>query len=307
MPGIITHYCCAERVLEKLEKEGINVHRDSFIWGAQGPDLFFFHRFFPWDKGIKLMEYGTRLHDESPSLFFEIMRNYMKTKPSLYDETLSYQMGMFCHYALDRAAHPFVNAGVEVMEESGNHPKSFNCHGQIESSLDIIMLRYSRGITPVDFDLRTTVPKNSDTFATIEAFYKYALRHRFGADIDERSIAKICPDTIRMFGILNNRMLIKKPMLEFGEKLIGKRGTFSVQMRGITEGDDYDYANISKQTWENPLKKDESRNESFFDIFEFACNDSVELIKKYINAINSDITMDELTGNLSFSHGLRIE
>lgn len=307
MPGIITHYCCAERVLKMLEGSDINIHRDSFIWGAQGPDVFFFHRFFPWDKGVKLMEYGTRLHDESPVLLFEVMRNYMKTKPALYDETLSYELGMMCHYALDRRAHPFVNAGVEAMQESGEFPKTFNCHGQIETSLDIIMLRSELGITPVDFDLRTASPKNDDTRTVMELFYKYVLRYRFGVDADAKAISQLYPDTIRMFGLLNNRLLIKKPIIEFGEKLAGRKGSISVQLRGITEGDDYDYANIEKLPWANPQKKSEERNDSFFEIFESACDDSVKLIKGYIEALDSDMTMDELTDNLSFSHGLRIE
>lgn len=48
MPASVTHYLFAERVLNKLKQTGAAVtDRDAALIGAQGPDVFFFHRVMP--------------------------------------------------------------------------------------------------------------------------------------------------------------------------------------------------------------------------------------------------------------------
>ena len=52
MPAMIAHYLFAQRVFSKLKKAGVEPEdRDMAVVGAQGPDLFFFHRVLPWEPG----------------------------------------------------------------------------------------------------------------------------------------------------------------------------------------------------------------------------------------------------------------
>lgn len=46
---------------------GIGLNEHAFIWGAQGPDFLFSHRYLPWQKGESLEPLGGRLHEEPPS------------------------------------------------------------------------------------------------------------------------------------------------------------------------------------------------------------------------------------------------
>lgn len=55
LPALITHYQFALRVLARLKQAGKPpADRDAFLLGAQGRDLFFFHRVLPWEAGEKL-------------------------------------------------------------------------------------------------------------------------------------------------------------------------------------------------------------------------------------------------------------
>ena len=73
-----------------------------------GPDFFFTHRFFPWQKGESLKEIGERLHQTPPSSIFDFAQEYENGERG-NDVSLSYVLGFLCHYALDSTAHPFVN------------------------------------------------------------------------------------------------------------------------------------------------------------------------------------------------------
>ena len=61
MPASVTHYLFAERVLNKLKQTGAAVtDRDAALIGAQGPDVFFFHRVMPWQPGVSYAREGIR-------------------------------------------------------------------------------------------------------------------------------------------------------------------------------------------------------------------------------------------------------
>ncbi|MDR1564018.1 MAG: zinc dependent phospholipase C family protein [Oscillospiraceae bacterium] len=306
MPGIISHYLFAQSVFDALSKkpEFKSIDKTALLWGSQGPDIFFYHRFFPWDRGEKLIPYGSRLHREDPSLLFEVMRNYENTEPALTQISLSYQYGMAAHYILDRTAHPFVNAGIKQLEELEIYPKTYNIHVQIESSLDIILLRSILGLTPVDFNLKKAIPQSRELKAFLPDFYGYVLRHRFGVKPSTAALERLYPDLLRMFGLLNNRGMIKKPMVEFAEKLLKMKGAFSVQLRGITEGPEWDYANIGNLEWSNPLAPEAVYTTSFFELFEDAVNEAVLFITDYSKALSSNEQMSRLTGRISFDTGV---
>lgn len=307
MPGIISHFLCAEKAYGLIrEKNLTGSQKDAYLWGAQGPDLLFYHRFFPWDRGNKLIEYGTRIHNEKPSLMFEITRQYQNRGPALPDAANAFILGNLCHYALDRAAHPFVLYGVRELKKTREYPPSMNLHALIESSLDIILLRAEKDLLAPDLDLRSAIPKNREVSVMLPDFYKYFLRRRFGADPGTRELNCIYSDAIRMFGILNDKTMLKKPAVEMIEGIFRKKGVISTQIHSITEGDEWDYANIGNMEWENPMSSSNPKTDSFFDIFRQAVLDSVNLAQAYTDALKSDTPMRSILGDISFANGTQL-
>ena len=57
MPAMIAHYLFAQRVFSKLKKAGVTPEAPAMAAvGAQGPDIFFFHRVLPWEPGDQLCQ-----------------------------------------------------------------------------------------------------------------------------------------------------------------------------------------------------------------------------------------------------------
>ena len=110
MPAMIAHYLFAQRVFSKLKKAGVTPEAPAMAAvGAQGPDIFFFHRVLPWEPGTSFAKQGSLLHKISPAKLFEAFRAGIN-RASAEDRAAmtGYVQGFFCHYALDRAVHPFV-------------------------------------------------------------------------------------------------------------------------------------------------------------------------------------------------------
>lgn len=108
MPALITHNRFAAAVQQQAKRTSylsscIQAAPMAFQWGAQGPDILFFHR--PWSDN-KVSQTGHRMHEERIYQIFSAMTNVcIETKSPI---AAAYLMGFCCHYALDKTVHPFV-------------------------------------------------------------------------------------------------------------------------------------------------------------------------------------------------------
>ena len=139
MPAAITHYYHALRVLELWKPNHTEVERDAFLWGAQGPDLLFYHRALPWQKGESLSSFGERLHQESVSRTVSILHEYGEAHPS--ECVWSCIAGFLCHYAADRICHPFIEAQARELLKIQPDQDAQIAHHEMESALDVVLLR----------------------------------------------------------------------------------------------------------------------------------------------------------------------
>lgn len=295
MPAAITHFLHAQRVLELLQKQGKKqeLNKDAFLWGAQGPDFLYCHRYFPWQRGVSLREFAEKLHLEEPSKTLTFMREYLSLQPRTA-VTLSYIYGFLCHYSLDRLSHPFIRYGVPVLHEQNPEQDEDVLHNQIESALDVIMLRYERSALPTEFNLKQTVPKNGEVQSAIADLYAFLLYGLFGTADAGIPLLQATNDCRMVFGLLNDRTTIKKAIAEHLEKR-GKR-TVSCHFRGISEDGEYDYANILHADWHWPAHSTIHREESFFDLYEKSVKDSMCLINGFLETDD----YKKLTDNILF-------
>lgn len=296
MPAAITHFLQAERVMEELKKQNdsILLNRDAFLWGAQGPDFLYCHRYLPWQRGNSLKEYAEKLHREKPSEIFTAMYDYYNT--TQHDRiVLSYIYGFVCHYCLDRIGHPFVHCGAQLLLQQQPEQSEEILHNQIESSLDVIMLRYEKSELPIDFNLKWTVPKNEVVQVKIADLYAFVLERLYHLQDAGAVLLQATDDCRLLFGLLNDRTTLKKSLIERMESKNGKHD-ISCHIRGVSEGDEYDYANTLLADWHWPPTDSRQRNESFFDLYERSVTESVELIQNYLITEN----FSELTNELPF-------
>ena len=158
MPAAITHFLHSQRVLAGIKQAGRETFSPkAFAWGAQGPDFFYCHRFCH-GGAAKLGRLG-----RSPA-----------RRTAGGDARLHVAL---CEGAPGRQICTLLCAGVSLPlrgrqrlpsvcgipgfpHAKENPPQTESvCHNEIESALDLIMLRSERGALPSELPLRRTVPR----------------------------------------------------------------------------------------------------------------------------------------------------
>jgi hypothetical protein len=106
MPSAITHYTFAKLSLEDPQ----SLHLDATYVGAQGPDPFFFYGAIPFLRRPHAKEVyslgAVTQHLELTEPYGAMIRY---AQASSHQELLfAYIDGLFMHYAVDRACHPYI-------------------------------------------------------------------------------------------------------------------------------------------------------------------------------------------------------
>lgn len=302
MPAATAHYLFALRVFSKLKKAGCPVaDRDMALIGAQGPDIFFFHRVMPWQRGESYAAVGLRLHHMSPARLFEGFRMVYNTHPS--PEALGYVQGMFCHYALDRAVHPYVGwAQRELQTQQPAYARRPNFyHHRVESALDTLTLRRETGRSMAGYDLSAALPPDRGGHdAAVGALYRELLFLLFGQTVSESSAAKAPEDMRRVLKMLNDPSALRERLLlRPAEKLSG-RGRFVTPLLRPRDTSDWDYANARHAPWSNPFDPKQVGAYSYYDLFDEAADEAADMVLQFAASLPSRRPMQEITQDRGF-------
>lgn len=158
MPSIYTHDYFG-RQMQKKKLSFPSCTSELFLFGQQGPDLFFFNVWM-YVKGNNL---GEKIHRNSCADYIHRNREYLQMLSSDSD-AYGYFMGTICHFILDAHIHPLVDK-----LESKDY-----LHMEIESELDrYYMLK--EGIDPNTFLLSRVLPPWNEAqkvAAAITPFYQ---------------------------------------------------------------------------------------------------------------------------------------
>lgn len=308
MPALVTHYLFAQRVFSKLKKAGHPVEDvDTALIGAQGPDIFFFHRVLPWETGKSYARQGSRLHKLSPAKLFEAFRTGINREAAQKAVALSYVEGFFCHYALDRAVHPFVYYWQKVLAREdpsyGSIPNQY--HFRIESALDTIVLRRETGRLIRDFPLNSVLPKRGDHDLVIGRLYLPIFQRMLNTpDATVQHIALAPGDMRQGTTLLTDRTLLKqKALIRPLEKLVHK-GAFASSLMRPEDTSDWDYANESHAQWVNPFDEAYVSTDSFFELYDLAACEAADMILEFQNALPAGKSMMDITQDRGFASDL---
>lgn len=311
MPAYASHYLFAKEMMDKLCKlHGGPLCEDAVYFGTQGPDIFFFHRALPNMPGRSCRKVGSALHRAKPSLLFDSMADYVRA--SRQDNTaVSYAYGFLCHYALDRAVHPFVYGLQEQIV--GRHPllKGFTVHNAIEFSLDNVLLKKLLGCEePWLFDTAATVPRNENVIERISELLHYVIPQSTGCAVTKGQISQAMRDTRRMQKTTNDQTGRKTAVLHAAEAVLspllgGYKISVMIRPRELETGGRY--LNETHKVWRNPSEPDVKRTESFFDLYNRAKEECEALAKAFRHAVQTGEPMGHCTGDLSFLSGTCVE
>jgi hypothetical protein len=141
MPEFYTHLYFGRKVLPQLAPSirSAAFREEAFEIGCQGPDFLFYDikGFLPFlfPHGL-----GSKLHRQSMAT---ICSNFFPYRQELLadPEARSYFLGLLCHYALDRFAHPDVDLMMAELSLD---------HHSIETELDRYYMNHD-GISPYEY------------------------------------------------------------------------------------------------------------------------------------------------------------
>lgn len=137
MPDFAAHSIFGEMVFPREEVQALiggEVEAAPWRWGLQGPDpLFFLSAASPA---------GGRMHRGAPEGMTAAMLRQLLALPEgpARRTAAAWMAGFLCHYALDRAVHPYVLSRLEEMAPRMPGARGNACHYQIETDMDIDLL-----------------------------------------------------------------------------------------------------------------------------------------------------------------------
>ncbi len=288
MPACIVHNLFAKEVLSAFP-ETPKVEELPYIWGAQGPDIFFCHRYLSPRKERSLSNYGHLIHHTRPSETLNIMRDFLREHEGL--SYRSYIMGFLCHYALDSTAHPYINARAE--QWAGKRPphNSASMHAEIESALDAIVLRNRTGKLPGEVPLGTMFPIDPQTNRIIAEIYEPVLEKLFGLTDTKERMIEAQKDTHFVFSLLTDGTGLKRKFISLFER--GRPPMVSSHFVPVTENEDLDYGNFTHEPY--TCEDGTTASSDFLELMDEAKEKAVRFIQCFDTA-----DLAELTSDISF-------
>lgn len=305
MPGTISHYLLARCTLLPLQKENYDICEAAYYYGAQGPDLMFFHRAAPWQFGRSLRHLGSSIHKSDPDLPLNLMRKYW-VKSGCDGEILSYILGYMTHYSLDRTAHPYIYALQDRMiREENIKYRPFFVHNRIESALDVILLRNEAEIMPPDYNPATVLKADHSLLKKLADFLGDVFGEIFPGKVKSDDFLYAFRDLRSNLSLLHDVTGFKRKFMRTLESIFRTGPVVSALILPVREDCDWDYANLSKSIWRNPSDPVHVRSESYLQLFDMAKTDVLGLIQGFMS-LPEDGSMRDITGGLGYNTGAPI-
>lgn len=306
MPAFSAHFLFAKEMMDELQKEAdFPIDKNAVFIGSQGPDIFFFHRALPWQKGKTLRKAGSAMHRAKCGDIIDCFKEYCERSENK-SIAKSYVYGFLLHYALDRVCHPYVYFIQERIIKKFPKMNQNSVHNMIELSLDSVLLnKKEHAESPkafrTDITMNYTEPELKEISKVIAAAGSLFKEYGITAQDAEQAIN----DTRAAQHLLTDENGKKEKFLKRAERLFFPfTGNFRIS--AFLRTDDLEkaikYVNINNRLWKSPFSG-EFRNESFAQLFELAKADALEMISK----LNEGLCGDAITDNISFLTGVKVK
>lgn len=294
MPDTFAHLLCANKTLNRLP-EGLSSllsdHRDAYLIGAQGPDLFYYHRFYGPSHG-RSFQTGLTLHKTGIGSFFEnaegLLARARKTAPDAYPVLFAYLAGFLTHYALDRISHPFVcfHSGLYNESDPSSRPYKYS-HKRFESILDTLLCK--RETLPLGAMRHYTFFSTEKTRdRLIDRFLKETIHRSHGLNLSFFHFDQAVRDMRIGLRLLRDATALKRKALHVLETLTCDGHFYSPLLYPSLETDVLDFANEKGAEWHNPFDPCTTSTVNYYELFENAVEESILFIKSLETCVLND-------------------
>jgi len=277
MPGFLTHYIGGQSAIAAVEpKIGGYIAPISKLYnlGTQGPDIFFYY--IPGFITNRIRGIGTQMHESDLGQYFMYMADFIKTSksPAQRQILFAYTAGFLVHYAVDVHTHGYVYGNTQAVESM----KEAALHRHYETSIDVLMLNLMYGLRPKDYEQWQLIRPKKVYLRVAAAAMSEGIREVYNKDITPIDVYQAMNQMARLTKYLQSKSGRRKRWLGRAEEMtVGSRIISAlVHMQEVTDG--HDYLNLQKSPWSAPWAPDETRTESFIELYEAAIKDAANMI-----------------------------
>lgn len=302
MPAIITHHIFGEDVVGELPAGVVEGEEEllAFLLGNEGPDPFF-ARFRTLPSAVVVCHRFAHLMQQG-----QVTRAFMSLRDGVAhlpeaDARVgrAFALGVVGHYALDRAAHPFVIAQQRALAEADPtlEPSEREVHGIIESDIDSWILWEKRGCTVEERPAASNLQRTERIDRVAGALMSQVAFAVFGVSLGADEYAGSVADYEFLYRLIDPAGTGKNQRLATVEGLARGRSLAESMAHYVRRSDDCPAANIDRRPWEDPFTG-ALRHESFADLFDEARRDYAGLAEAFVRG--DEERFRELAGGLNY-------
>ena len=284
----------------------IQSHQDYACLGSQGPDYFYY--VLNKNDKAQAQKAGNVLHQQKTQLFLHHLLEEAIQQKSLvlYD----YVLGFLTHHALDVSIHPYIFYYSGVYKE--DDPKTYEyagLHLQFERKVDISFIKHRFGFKPHLRRLSRKILPFKGMPDVVKKAVDQAIEKTYGLQatgiLFEKGYA-----TMRKVEhyLVTDRLCIKRPLLKYLTPYKTPRAIYYQDLSHCQNTQDFDYLNLSHQSWKHPVLGTEHR-ESVLEIYDQAkglVNGWLEALKEAYDQEDASI-LSSLLPNASYETGLSLD
>lgn len=301
MAAIISHMLLGERLLKDptFLQQFPQLDREAFLWGCQGPDILFFHKRLPWQTG-SLRRFGGLLHAGDPTALLHSLAKicrYCRSREN-FSQIYSYALGFCCHYCYDRRLHPLVYYNCALLEKTDERGQRFAYHAEMETNLDIMLLRHDTGRQISEFRLTECLPECEGLANSVSLFFSLLLCDLYGLHTPRSDSSTLTSDFRAWTAMLDDAHAVKKPLAAAAEHLLPyirpdfRRGSLSGKIHGQTADMSFDYGNLLGNVWFNPADRSEHSRLNFYELTDLAQAETLQLTKLFAQEVAQKGSVD---------------
>lgn len=276
-------------VADMLSQNDIYVNKKAMLWGAQGPDFFYYHKILSLKPQKSIRYLGHSLHKMDPQIIFDLMLKYIKENVTSKNSLIfkSYAFGFLTHLMLDGVVHPFVYSFQdELAEKLSSNPRFM--HHKIEQNLDVEVLDKLYSKSANKFKIKTLLPLNHTVISAQSKLMAYVINNMQPTqEISRKSIKRAYKDCRIEASLLSDRFGIKRKIAEIVEAKRNLGISLSCFVRTKSPQIDWDYVNKNHSRWTSKDKyTSKPSTQTFFDIYDNAIKKSFECCSKFNDCVN---------------------
>lgn len=300
MPALISHHLFGEESIDRLPAGviGTDEERLAFLLANQGPDPFFFRVRTPHVAAC--LNLARSLHRCRISQQFETLRDGV-SRLYTHDAHVgrAFVLGLLSHYALDRAAHPFVYAqqwGIQAVDET-LVPAADQVHAIIEADIDVLMLQLKRrGATVAEYPPVSELVTNERINKVAGTLMSHVGLSVYGIEVAATEYGGGVADMQFVYRMIEPAGSLQSRIVGYAESLVRGHSVVSALAHRVTTEPPSGAGNLAKRTWENPFTGAESQ-ESFPELFDRALDEYEEAAARFV----SGGSLAQVTHHMNYS------